>query len=111
MSKLSSTKKPAVFLAMPVYRGGAFLEETLNSIRNQEFQDFRLFMSVDGSDELSAAVCRKYLEDSRFRVIMQPERLGWARNLNWLIAQCNGEYFCYWQQDDFMLPIVPAVAP
>jgi glycosyltransferase involved in cell wall biosynthesis len=104
MSKLFSAKTPAVFLAMPVYRGGAFLQETLESIRNQDFPDYRLLMSVDGSDEVSAAICRKYLGDSRFRVIVQPERLGWARNLNWLMAQCNCDYFCYWQQDDLCSP-------
>jgi glycosyltransferase involved in cell wall biosynthesis len=93
-------KSPSIFLAMPVYGGRDYLDETLRSIRNQEFEDFRLLISIDGGDEQSAAVCANYLDDSRFGLFLQDEHLGWARNLNWLMAQCNGTYFCYWQQDD-----------
>src|SRR5205814_7738114 len=93
-------KGPSVFLAMPVYGGRDYLDETLRSICNQEFDDFHLLISIDGRDESSAAVCAKYLDDPRFSLVVQDESLGWARNLNWLMARCNGDYFCYWQQDD-----------
>ncbi len=95
---------PPVFLAMPVYRGWDLLDETLGSILNQKFQDFRLLMSVDGEDERSADVCAKYTHDPRVELILHKERLGWAGNLNWLMTQCDGEYFCYWQQDDLCAP-------
>jgi hypothetical protein len=31
---------------------------------------------------------------------VQPRQLGWAGNLNWLIDRCDGDFFCFWQQDD-----------
>lgn len=91
---------PPIFVGVPVYRGWDLVDETLRSIRDQQFRDFRVLISVDGGDERSAEVCAKYLEDSRFELVLQRERLGWARNLNWLMDQSRGEFFCYWQQDD-----------
>jgi glycosyltransferase involved in cell wall biosynthesis len=90
----------AIFLAVPVFRGWDLVEETLRSIRDQEFKNFRALISIDGADERSAEVCSKYTDDPRFEMIVQPDRLGWAANLNWLMAQCDAEFFCYWQQDD-----------
>jgi len=95
------TDRVPIRVGMPVYRGWEFLDETLRSIRDQTFGDFRVLMSVDAGDKRSAEVCAKYTDDARFQVVMQTERLGWAGNLNWLMARADGEFFCYWQQDDF----------
>jgi glycosyltransferase involved in cell wall biosynthesis len=94
------SEPPPIFIAVPVFRGWELVEETLRSIRDQEFKNFRVLISIDGADERSAEVCSKYTGDSRFEMILQPERLGWAANLNWLMARCDAEFFCYWQQDD-----------
>jgi GT2 family glycosyltransferase len=90
-----------IFVGVPVYRGWDFLDESLRSIRDQTFENFRVLISVDGGDERSAQACARYTDDSRFQVVVQAERLGWARNLNWLMSQSDGEFFCYWPQDDF----------
>jgi hypothetical protein len=37
-------------------------------------------------------------------MVVQPERLDWLANLNWLVDACDGDYFCYWQQDDVCAP-------
>ena len=89
-----------VFIAMPVYGGGEVIEETMRSILNQEFEDFHLVMSVDGKDDPTVEICRKYTSDPRIEVVVQESRLGWPRNFNWLVEKCDREFFCYWQQDD-----------
>ncbi len=95
---------PTVFIATPVYKGDAFVAETLEAIRRQELQDFRVLMSVDGADEASARACAPYTKDPRFELVLQPERLGWAGNLNWLMARAEGAFFTYWQHDDLATP-------
>ncbi|HET9258815.1 MAG TPA: glycosyltransferase [Acidimicrobiia bacterium] len=89
-----------VFIAMPVYRGAEVIDETIRSILDQEYDDFHLVMSVDGADDPSVEVCRKYTSDPRIGVVVQEERLGWPGNFNWLVDNCDREFFCYWQQDD-----------
>ncbi len=92
--------EPQIFIAVPVYRGSEVVAETLRSIRDQTFVDFQAVISVDAEDHESAAVCKPFLDDPRFEMIVQPQRLGWPGNLNWLYQQCQCPFVCYWQQDD-----------
>jgi GT2 family glycosyltransferase len=89
-----------IFIGMPVFRGEAFVEDSLRSILDQEFADFRLLISVDGGDQRSADVCARHAADPRIELVVQEKQLGWAANLNWLMSRSTGEFFCYWQQDD-----------
>lgn len=89
-----------VFIAVPVYKGAHFVGETLRSIQRQEHVDFTVCISIDGDDQESAEACFPFLQDPRFEMYVQPRQLGWAENLNWLIDRCDGDFFCFWQQDD-----------
>ena len=92
--------RATVYLAVPVYRGVELVAETLRSVRDQTFGDYRVAISVDADDRASAAVCEPFLADPRVRMTVQDRRLGWPGNLNWLARRCDCPYFCYWQQDD-----------
>ena len=52
----------------------------------------------------SARACEPFLDDERFSLVLQPERLDWHGNLNWLLQRPLGEYFCYRQHDDTTEP-------
>lgn len=92
--------RPEIYIALPVYRGVETVPETLRSIRDQTFREYRVAISVDANDQASAEACRPFLSDSRVNLVIQPRRLDWAGNMNWLIERCDCPYFCYWQQDD-----------
>ena len=89
-----------VYVAMPVYRGTAFVAEALRSVLEQTHRAIRVMISVDGNDAESAVACEPFLTDERVRMVVHERRLGWVANMNWLIDACDGNYFCYWQQDD-----------
>jgi GT2 family glycosyltransferase len=91
-----------VTIGVPVYQGEAFLEETLRSIAAQTHRDFDVVISLDGPQPLAAERCAPFLRDSRFRIVTQPERLGWTTHLSWLMQRCETPYWCYHQQDDLM---------
>ena len=95
-----SAPNPVVFVAMPVWRGETLVAETLRSLQAQTWTSWRAVISVDGDDTASAERCRPFLGDPRITMVVQPERLGWAVNLNWLMARSDGDFFVYWQQDD-----------
>src|SRR5260221_3212112 len=94
------SRAASIFVGVPAFGGWPFVDETLQSIANQDLMDFRVLISVDGGDERTAGVCAKYTGDPRFELVVQPRRLGWAGNLNWLMARSTGDCFCYWQQYD-----------
>jgi len=98
-----------IFVAVPVFDGVDFVAETLESIQAQTYKDFAVLISVDGNDQRSAQECKPFLSDARFRMSVQPHRLGWAANLNWLMGQCSEDFYCYWQQDDTCEPSYLAV--
>jgi len=89
-----------IYIGMPVYQGSEFVAEAVQSIRNQTYGDFRLVMSVDGPEDSTVEACRSLTSDPRIEMVVQPRRLGWPGNFNWLARHCDREYFCYWQQDD-----------
>ena len=92
---------PRVLIGIPAFRGTHFIRETLESISNQDYRDFRALISVDDNDSETAAACAPFLGDARFSIVMQDRRLGWDGNINWLMSQPDYDFFCYWQQDDF----------
>lgn len=91
-----------VTVGIPIYRGERYLEESLQSVRKQTYKDFEVLMSVDGPDPACEKICSEFLGDSRFKLVVQPERLGWVGNLNWLMAQVTTDFWYYHQQDDLV---------
>jgi glycosyltransferase involved in cell wall biosynthesis len=93
-----------VTIGVPVFGGERYLAETVSSIIAQTHEDWEVVFSIDGPDPVCEAICRSYLDDSRFSVSIQPERLGWVKNIAWLQQQATGEFWYYHQQDDLVVP-------
>jgi glycosyltransferase involved in cell wall biosynthesis len=93
-----------VTLAVPAYRGGDLIAETLASVRAQTHRDLRVLISVDGPDRATEEACRPFLDDPRFDLVVQPQNLGWVGNFNWLVDRADTAFWCYMQQDDLIDP-------
>ena len=95
---------PLVTLGVPVFRGQDLLPVILECLRTQTYSNLDVLISVDGGDEASAEACRPFLNDSRFRMHVQPTRLGWAGNTDWTMRHRRGEFYIYQQHDDQVSP-------
>jgi len=93
-----------VTVGVPAYRGEAFIEQALHSIQRQTHGNLTAIISLDGPEPATEALCRPFLRDSRFRLVVQPERLGWVGNINWLMTQAGAGFWYYHQQDDLVDP-------
>jgi hypothetical protein len=93
-----------VTIGIPIYRGHLFLEHSLASVRGQTYAEIEVIMSLDGPDPGCEEICRKFLGDSRFRLVIQPDRLGWMPHTNWLMSQVNTEFWHLQEQDDVLDP-------
>jgi glycosyltransferase involved in cell wall biosynthesis len=91
-------------VGLPVYKGADLIAKCLDCLQRQTFSDFEAIISVDGGDEETAAACRPFLDDPRFRMVVHHERLDWVGNFNWLLQQDLREFFCYRQHDDTTAP-------
>ena len=95
---------PLVTLGVPVYQGQDMLPVTLECLRTQSYANLDVLISVDAADEASAEAARPFLADPRFRMQVQPERLGWAGNSDWTIRNRRGDFWLYHQHDDQVSP-------
>ena len=96
---------PLVTLGVPVYRGHDTLPVLLECLRTQSYKDIEVLISVDGADQASAEACKPFLrQDPRFRMHVQPSRLGWAGNTDWTMRQRRGAFYIYQQHDDLLSP-------
>lgn len=71
-----------VTIGVPIYHDKLFLEESLDSIQRQSYPELEVIMSVDGPDPECEEICRKFLNDFRFRLVVQPSDLvGWTTRI------------------------------
>jgi glycosyltransferase involved in cell wall biosynthesis len=92
---------PRVTVGLPVYNGERYLRECLESLLAQDFTDFELIISDNGSTDATEAICRDFsARDSRIRYLREPENRGGAWNFNRLPALARGEYFRWVCHDD-----------
>lgn len=93
-----------VSIIMPLYNVADYLTESLDSIRNQSFQNFEVIMIDDGSTDQTFPICKQFeAVDSRFICCRQDNTgAGAARNRG--IELAKGEYLIFLDGDDVFRP-------
>ena len=107
MQEVLETKHPAVSIVTPVYNVEKFIEETMDSVRAQTFQDWELLLVEDGSKDHTADVISAYLErtqEHRIRLILMEQNGGAARARNRGVREAKGRYLAYIDADDLWEP-------
>lgn len=101
----SSDGVPRVSIGLPVYNGENYLEEAIESILQQTFEDIELIISDNASTDGTAQICRHYAGlDKRVRYHRLPKNLGAAANFNEVFKLASGEYFKWAAHDDRLAP-------
>lgn len=99
----TSKKTPKVTVLMPVYNGEKYLNDAIDSILGQTFQDFEFLIVNDGSTDNSVEIIKSY-DDTRIRLFHNEKNLGVARTLNKGMELARGEYIARMDSDDISLP-------
>ena len=96
---------PRVSIGVPVFNGARYLEDCLESLVNQTYQDLEILISDNASTDSTPAICRAYQErDPRIRYHRQPTNIGAAANYNFLVQSSSGELFKWAAHDDVCAP-------
>jgi glycosyltransferase involved in cell wall biosynthesis len=94
---------PTVSVCVPTYNGAAFLEETLESVLGQTYEDFELVVVDDASTDATLDIARS-LADERIRVVVNDERIGASANFARAVSLARGTYVKLLCQDDTLYP-------
>jgi len=95
---------PKISVLIPAYNGDAFLTECIESVLAQDFEDYELLISDDGSTDRTVAVIERCAaKDNRIRWWRNQSNLRAAGNFNLCLRQATGEYIKFMCQDDVLL--------
>lgn len=96
---------PKVSVIMGIYNCGATLQEALDSLYAQTFQDFEIILCDDGSTDNTYEVAYKNKQSHPSIILLQNERnLGLNQTLNNCLAVAKGTYIARMDGDDRSLP-------
>ena len=94
-----------VSLAMPIYNGEQYVEETIRSILAQDFTDFELIITDNASTDRTEEICRGFAtRDQRIRYVRNERNLGASANYNLGLSLATGEFFKWCAHDDLISP-------
>lgn len=98
-------QKMMVSIGMPVYNEERYLARSLKSLLSQDFSDFELIISDNGSTDSTPDICRDYASrDSRIRYYRNDVNLGLPANFNRVFKLSRGKYFMWAAADDLWDP-------
>lgn len=92
-----------ITVCIPAFEAGAFLGETLTSVLQQTYDNFRVAIAVDPSDDPddgTLAAIAPFRDDPRISVRVNPTRLGWAENFNALLGAVETDFYVPLPHDD-----------
>lgn len=91
-----------ISIIIPVYNVSQYLNECIQSVINQSYQNFECILIDDGSSDGSETICDQWTQhDNRIRVIHQPNQ-GVSKARNKGIAEAQGEYIAFIDSDDWI---------
>jgi glycosyltransferase involved in cell wall biosynthesis len=94
-------KRPLVSVIIPTYNRDWVVKEAIDSVLEQDFNDYELIVVDDGSDDNTPAILRAY--GNKITVLHQPNKgVSAARNRG--IAAASGRLIAFLDSDDLWLP-------
>lgn len=92
---------PRVSVIIPAYNRADLIEETIESVLNQTYDDFEIIIVDDGSTDSTSEVVRRF--NGPIRYLYQGNRgRSCARNKGFEIS--SGDYICFLDSDDVLNP-------
>lgn len=96
--------RPSLSVILPVYNGAEFLDEALDSVRRQTFDDLELIAIDDGSTDASTAILARHAAaDRRLRLAARPHQ-GIEAALNHGLALAAAPLVAVMNADDVARP-------
>ena len=97
---------PTVSICVPAYHAERYLPETLQSVRDQSFQEWELIVIEDGSQDGTEEIVRQFAGEVSQKVVFQrhEKNRGLPATRNTAIAQARAKCIALLDADDYWEP-------
>jgi len=98
------SKAPKISVLMSAYNACSDVGNSIESILDQDFEDFELLIMDDCSTDNTKKLIKKYSNiDRRIKFFENPTNYGLTRSLNILLSNSSGEFIARQDSDDISL--------
>lgn len=94
-------------ILMATYNGGKYIQEQIDSILNQTYTEWQLYIRDDGSMDETCSIleCNAQRYPESIHIIKDEDKnLGVQANFDRLLANSSSEYCAFCDQDDVWIP-------
>lgn len=103
--EMESTRLPSVFVAVPCYNYGRYLEDCVRSVLQQEGVEATVLIIDDASLDNTAEIAEQLMRsDPRVLFTRHTKNAGHLATYNEGIQAATGDYFLLLSADDYLLP-------
>jgi alpha-1,3-rhamnosyltransferase len=103
-------KQPLVSIVIPCYNHAQFVQETIQSVIDQDYENIELIIIDDGSNDSSVEVIQEMIPACEERFVRFEFRhrsnKGLSKTLNESLIWCKGEYYFPLASDDIIYPSI-----
>lgn len=97
--------RPLVSIGLALYNEAGYIDETLHSLRAQDYPNLEIVACDNASTDGSLDICRAHAaDDRRIRVVPADRNLGATANFRRALELCRGEYFMWAAGHDLWSP-------
>jgi len=90
-----------ISIGLPVFNGERYLAGALDSLLQQDFEDFELILCDNASTDSTEEICRTYAaREKRIRYHRNDSNIGATGNYNRVFALTRGKFFKWASHDD-----------
>lgn len=89
-----------ISVIMSVYNDASFLNDAIDSILNQTYNNFEFIIVNDCSTDNSLSIINSYT-DNRIKILNNESQLGLSKSLNKAIKIAQGDYIARMDADDY----------
>lgn len=93
--------KPKVSVVLPVFNGGQYIKESIDSVLSQVYQNFEFLICDDASNDNTVDIIAS-MKDSRIKFFKNKFNKGPFATLNFLIGKSQAKLIKLWSADDLM---------
>ncbi|MBF0699721.1 glycosyltransferase family 2 protein [Streptococcus danieliae] len=95
-------KDPFLTIVVPVYQVEKYLERCVDSILNQNYQDYEIILVDDGSTDRSPEICDEYAEKFEQIQVVHKKNGGMSEARNTGTTLAKGKYVYFIDSDDWL---------